>query len=72
MTSEVLETPTDLRGHDLVGLGVLQHPVLVDAALVREGVPADDRLVVLDRERASPPETTVEARVSIVASMPVV
>ena len=38
------------RRHDLVGLGVLQHAVLVDAALMREGVPADDRLVVLHRE----------------------
>ena len=40
-----------LRRHDLVGLGVLEHAVLVDAALVREGVPADDGLVVLHRER---------------------
>ncbi len=40
-----------LGRHDLVGLGILQHAVLVDAALVREGVPADDRLVVLHRER---------------------
>ena len=40
-----------LRRHDLVGLRVLQHAVLVDAALMREGVPADDRLVVLHRER---------------------
>ena len=40
-----------LRRHDLVGLRVLEHAVLVDAALVREGVPADDRLVVLHRER---------------------
>ena len=36
-----------LRRHDLVGLGVLQHAILMDAALVREGIPADDRLVVL-------------------------
>ena len=39
-----------LGAHDLVGLGVLQHPVLVDACLMREGVLADDRLVVLDGE----------------------
>ncbi|MNL56308.1 hypothetical protein D3C87_1797940 [compost metagenome] len=38
------------RGHDLVGGVVLQHAILVDAALMREGVPADDRLVVLHRE----------------------
>ena len=37
--------------HDLVGRGVLQHAVLVDAALVRERIPADDGLVVLHRER---------------------
>jgi hypothetical protein len=34
-----------LGPHDLVGLGVLQHPVLVDAALVGEGVLADDALL---------------------------
>ena len=34
-----------LRPHDLVGLRVLEHAVLVDARLVREGVLADDRLV---------------------------
>ncbi len=39
------------RGHDLVGLGMLEHAVLVDAALVREGIPADDGLVVLHGER---------------------
>ncbi len=36
--------------HDLVGLAVLQHAILVDARLVREGVLADDGLVVLHRE----------------------
>ena len=39
-----------LGGHDLVGLGILQHAVLVDAALMRERIAADDRLVVLHRE----------------------
>src|SRR5262249_45836760 len=34
--------------HDLVRLGVLEHPVLVDAGLVRERVRAHDRLVSLD------------------------
>ena len=40
-----------LGHHDLVGLRVLEHAVLVDAALMGEGVTADDRLVVLHRER---------------------
>ena len=38
------------RGHDFVGLGILQHAVLVDAAFMREGILANDRLVVLHRE----------------------
>ena len=38
----------DRRGvHDLVGRALLEHAVLVDAGLVREGVAADDRLVRL-------------------------
>src|SRR5262245_8617710 len=37
-----------LRRHDLEGLGMLQHAVLMDTAFVRKGVPPDDRLVVLD------------------------
>ena len=41
-----------LRRHDLVGLLVLEHAVLMDAGLVREGVVADDRLV--DRDRRCP------------------
>ncbi len=45
-----MPTPTDSGRHDLVGLGILQHTILMDAALMREGVPADDRLVVLHRE----------------------
>ena len=39
-----------LGPHDLVGLRVLEHAVLVDAGFVGEGVLADDRLVVLHRE----------------------
>ena len=39
-----------LGPHDLVGLRVLEHAVLVDAALVGERVHADDRLVRLDLE----------------------
>ena len=42
--------PDVLGPHDLVGAGVLQHAVLVDAALVGEGVLADDRLVELHRK----------------------
>src|SRR5581483_2130885 len=38
----------DVAGvHDLVGAALLEHPVLVDAGLVREGVTAHDRLVRL-------------------------
>ncbi len=38
----------DILGmHDLVGLAMLEHAVLVDAGLVREGVVADDCLVAL-------------------------
>ncbi len=38
--------------HDLIGLRILQYAVLMDAALMRKGVPPDDRLVVLHREGA--------------------
>ena len=38
-----------LGPHDLVGRVVLEHAVLVDARLVREGVLADDGLVARDR-----------------------
>src|SRR5436305_1761446 len=34
--------------HDLISRALLEHAVLVDARLVREGVLADDRLVALD------------------------
>ena len=37
-----------LGPHDLVGRTLLEHPVLVDARLVGEGIAADDRLVALD------------------------
>ena len=37
-----------LRPHDLVGLLVLEHAVLMDAGFVRKGVRADDGLVRLD------------------------
>ena len=42
--------PDILGAHDLVGLDILQHAVLVDAAFMAEGVLADDGLVVLDRK----------------------
>ena len=39
---------TDVAGlHDLVGGALLQHPVLVDARFVSEGILAHDRLVGL-------------------------
>ena len=50
MTSTLFEHADALGLHDLVGLDVLDHAVLVDAALVLEGVAADDRLVVLHGE----------------------
>ncbi len=41
---------TDVLGmHDLVGGAFLQHPVLVDAGFVGEGILAHDRLVRLDQ-----------------------
>ena len=40
-----------LRAHDLIGRGILEHAVLMDAALVRERIAADDGLVVLHRKR---------------------
>ena len=39
------------RAHDLVGLRMLEHAVLMDAALMRERIPADDGLIVLHRKR---------------------
>ena len=48
---EVGAEEADILGpHDLVGLGVLEHAVLVDAALMGEGVRTHDRLVGLDLE----------------------
>ena len=38
------------RSHDLVGAGMLQHAVLMDARFMGEGIGADDRLVGLDRQ----------------------
>jgi len=47
---ELVGGPADALGtHDLVGLAVLQHTVLVDAGLVRECIGADHRLVGLHR-----------------------
>ena len=47
---EAVRAPAHVGGlHDLVGLAVLEHAVLVDAGFVREGVGADDRLVGLHR-----------------------
>ena len=43
-----------LRAHDLVGLAVLEHAILMDAGLVREGVGAHDRLVRLHGETGDP------------------
>ena len=46
---ELVGGPADiLRPHDLVRELLLEHPVLMDACLVREGVLADHRLVRLD------------------------
>ena len=36
-----------LRPHDFVAPAILQHPVLVNAGFVREGVPANNGLVGL-------------------------
>ena len=42
--------PTISGPDDLVGEPVLEHAVLVDARLVGEGVPTDDRLVGLGKD----------------------
>ena len=39
------------RRHNLVGLLVFQHPVLVNTAFMRKRIPADNRLVILHGER---------------------
>ena len=69
MTTRVL-AEHDLRGFladggrvdDLVGLAVLHHAVLVDARLVLERVPADDRLVELHRVPGEPGDQARRAR----------
>ena len=38
------------RGHDFISLAVLQHAVLVNAAFMRKGILADNRLIVLNRK----------------------
>ena len=38
------------RAHDLIGLGVLQHAILMDAAFMRKGILADNCFIVLDWE----------------------
>jgi hypothetical protein len=43
---------------------VLQHPVLVDAGLVRERVAADDRLVGLDRLAGQRVSSWLDAKIS--------
>jgi hypothetical protein len=61
----------DILGpHDLEGLGVLEHAVLVDAALMREGVLADDGLVELHREAGDRRHRRLAAMI-LVVSMPV-
>ncbi|KAF0129964.1 MAG: Uncharacterized protein FD148_1652 [Methylocystaceae bacterium] len=45
-----LGDPDALRRHDLIGVRILEHAVLMDSALMRESVPPDDRLVVLHRK----------------------
>ena len=37
-------------GHDFIGFGMFEHPVLMDPRFMRKGVLADNRLVILHRE----------------------
>ena len=56
--------PTSGGVDDLVGAAVGEHPVLVDARLVGEGVAPDHGLVVLDRDNpstGSPAERSAQA-----------
>ena len=57
------------RTHDLVGLMMFEHAVLMDAGLVGEGVLADDRLVALHLDagdvRHQPAHRTQAARVDV-------
>jgi hypothetical protein len=70
MTSEVFGHPDGLRLHDLVGLRVLQHPVLVDAASCAKAFrPTIALLYCTGKEVAD--ATSLEARVSMVESIPV-
>ncbi len=48
-TIEFVSSPIVVGVHDLVGRALLEHAVLVDAGLVREGVAPHDRLVRLHR-----------------------
>ncbi len=51
-----------LGRHDFVGLRVLEHTVLVDAGLVREGVRADDGLVRLHHHAGAQADQATGAR----------
>ncbi len=41
-----------LGRHDLIGACILQHAILMNAALMRKSIPPDNRLVVLNGERS--------------------
>src|SRR4051812_14885846 len=53
-----------LGAHDLVSATILQDPVLMDAGLVRKGVPADDGLVHLHSLTPSEPPRCTELHAS--------
>ena len=42
--------PDRFGSHNFIGLGIFQHAILMDAAFMRKGIPADNRLVVLHRK----------------------
>jgi len=68
---EVRAREADVLGaHDLVGRVVLQHPVLVDPGLVREGVLAHDGLVAGNRHAGDAREQAA-GREERFVSMPV-
>ena len=54
--------------HDLVGLPVLQHAVLVDAGFVGEGVGADDRLVARRRVLVTCASVRLAAMILVVST----